>query len=186
MFESTPSFALPGAAGQGWESQAGRLRLQAVNEVRKLRLQVRPDAQLDLAALEALEHIVLPTGPQGKAAPGMPVYWLAPHDWLLLDPPTVASRIGPALRQASGGASSVVTDVTDAWSIIDTAGADAAATLAQGCSVDLDDRVFAAGSYALTRLQHLPVILQRLDDPPRFRILVDRSAARFLWDWLRR
>ena len=89
-----------------------------------------------------------------------------------------------ALRDAVDGATAVVTDMSDAWSIIDISGEDAVARLAQGCSVDLHDSVFPAGRYALTRLQHLSVILHRLDDTPRFRILVDRSVAQFLWDWL--
>ena len=74
--------------------------------------------------------------------------------------------------------------MTDAWSIIDISGEDAAAGLAEGCSVDLHDSAFPSGRYALTRLQHLPVIIHRLDDTPRFRILVDRSVAQFLRDWL--
>lgn len=185
MFDAAPCHALQESDGRALRWQTERLLLQAVNGIPKLRLQTRPGAQVNPAPLETLAGIVLPAGPQEKAAAGSAVYWLAPNDWLLLEPATDAGSIGNALQQADAGAASVITDVTDAWSIIDMSGEDAAAKLAEGCSVDLDGRLFVSGSYALTRLQRLSVIIHRLDDPPRFRILTDRSTARFLWDWLR-
>ena len=69
-------------------------------------------------------------------------YWLAPNDWLLVNPAADTDRIKVALRDASGSATAVVTDMTDAWSIIDISGEDAPARLAQGCSVDLHDSAF--------------------------------------------
>ncbi|MDE0284498.1 MAG: hypothetical protein OXN26_08130 [Gammaproteobacteria bacterium] len=151
---------------------------------RKLRLQVRPRAGVDKNRLEKLLGTILPAGPQEKTKNEASAYWLAPNDWLLVNPAADIDSVASALRDSAGGATAVVTDMTDAWSIIDISGEDAVARLAEGCSVDLHDNVFPSGRYALTRLQHLPVILHRLDDTPRFRILVDRSVAQFLRDWL--
>lgn len=150
---------------------------------RKLRLQVRPRAGINPAPLEKLLGSTLPQSPQEKVNNEPTAYWLAPNDWLLVNPAADIDSVSSALRDSAGGATAVVTDMTDAWSIIDISGKDARARLAEGCSVDLDDNEFPVGRYALTRLQHLPVIIHRLDDTPRFRVLVDRSVAQFLRDW---
>ena len=151
---------------------------------RKLRLQVRPRAEVDKSRLERLLGTVLPGGPQEKVDNDASAYWLAPNDWLLVNPAPDIDSISSALRDSASGATAVVTDMTDAWSIIDISGEDAVARLAEGCSVDLHNSAFPSGRYALTRLQHLPVVIHRLDDTPRFRILVDCSVAQFLRDWL--
>ena len=184
MSEQIPSFALQGDDGASWSLQTERLGLNAIDNIRKLRLQVRPRAEVDKGRLEKLLGTVLPGGPQEKVNNDAAAYWLAPNDWLLVNPAADTDSIKVALRDASGDATSVVTDVTDAWSIIDISGEDAPARLAQGCPVDLHDSAFPSGRYALTRLQHLSVIIHRLDDTPRFRILVDRSVAQYLRDWL--
>ncbi len=184
MFDGSPSFALQGDDERSRLSQTERLRLEAVNGIRKLRLQVRPRSGADKSRLERLLGTVLPGGPEEKVNNDAAAYWLAPNDWLLVNPAADTDSIKVALRDASGDATSVVTEVTDSWSIIDLSGEDAPARLAQGCSVDLHYSVFPAGRYALTRLQHLSVIIHRLDDIPRFRVLVDRSVAQYLRDWL--
>ena len=151
---------------------------------RKLRLQVRPRAGINPVPLEGLLGITLPASPQEKVNNEPTAYWLEPNDWLLVNPAPDIDSISSALQDSAGGATAVVTDMTDAWSIIDISGEDAVAILVEGCSVDLHSSAFPSGRYALTRLQHLPVIIHRLDDTPRFRILVDRSVAQFLRDWL--
>ncbi len=151
---------------------------------RKLRLQVRPRAGINPAPFEKLIGSTLPQSPQEKVNNEPTAYWLAPNDWLLVNPAPDIDSVSSALRDAAGDATAIVTDMTDAWSIIDISGEDAVARLAEGCSVDLHDSAFPSGRYALTRLQHLPVIIHRLDDTPRLRILVDRSVAQFLQDWL--
>lgn len=184
MPELTPSYALQGTGGQPWSLQTEQLHLQAVNNVRILRLQARPGRGINPALLENLPGFSLPAGPLALVNHELPVYWLAPNDWLLINPTADADSIKSALRDSVNGATTVVNDVTDAWSIIDISGAGAVAKLAEGCSVDFHDEVFPSGRYALTRLQHLSVIIHRLGNTPRFRILVDRSVAQFLRDWL--
>ena len=164
--------------------QTENLTLQARDGIPKLRLQVRPGMPLKQAPLKRLFGTTLPDNPQEKVSQEQSIYWLSPNDWLLLNPPADPGRIKAALQKASSNATCAVTDVSDAWSIMDLSGAAAPAKLAQGCSVDFHDRAFPPGRYALTRLQHLPVIIHHLDDTPQFRILLDRSLAQFLRDWL--
>ena len=184
MFELHPSFALQENDGESWSLQTERLSLHSLDDIRILRLQVRSHAGTNPTPLEKLLGTALPQGPQEKVNNEAALYWLGPNDWLLVDPAPDIDSIAGALREAADGATYVLTDVSDAWSIIGISGDDAPARLAEGCSVDLDDNEFPVGRYALTRLQHLPVIIHRLDDTPRFRILVERSVARFLRDWL--
>ena len=184
MFDACPCFALQGDDGQSWPLHSEQLVLQAVNDVRKLRLQARPGAEVNPVPLESLIGGVLPSDPLDTTEQESSIYWLAPNDWLLLNPKTDIGNIRNALQASSNGTTSLVTDVTDAYAIIDISGRDAAAKLAEGCSVDLDDKVFPSGRYVLTRLQHLSVIIHRLDNTPRFRVLADRSVVRFLRDWL--
>ena len=184
MPELTPSFALQGTGGQSWSLQTERLGLHAIDNIRKLRLQVSPRAGIDTSPLQKLLGCVLPDSPQEKASNEAVAYWLGPNDWLLVNPAPDMDSIKSALQEAPNGATFVLTDVTDAYSIIDISGEDAVSRLAAGCSVDFHDSVFPTGRYVLTRLQHLSVIIHRLDDTPRFRILVDRSVAQFLRDWL--
>lgn len=212
MPDPIPSVALQGNDARTGSLQTPRLSLHAIGNIRKLSLQVRPRAGANPAPIEDLPGITgikLPDkssrsgfgrsqdarrvcaregahqSPQEKVNNEPTAYWLGPNDWLLVDPTIDADSLKVALRDAAKGYLSVVTDVTDAWSIIEISGNDAPARLAEGCSVDFHDEVFPSGHCALTRLQHLPVIIHRLDDTSRFRILVDRSVARFLWDWLR-
>lgn len=184
MPELHPSFALQGNDGQPLSLQTERLGLKAVDNIRKLRLQLRPHTGVDKSRLERLLGTVLPQTPQEKTDNEAAAYWLGPDDWLLVNPAPDIGNISDTLREAADSATCALTDVSDAWSIIDVSGEDARARLAEGCSVDLDDSEFPVGRYALTRLQHLPVIIHRLEDGPRFRILADRSVAQFLRDWL--
>ena len=186
MSEHGPGQALQDNAGQALLLETQQFSMQARNAVRKLRLQARPDATLRAGALESLLGCALPQGPLEQVGVAPTAYWLAPNDWLLLSPAADTDAFSIALREASGGATTVVTEQTDAWNVIDLSGDQAPARLAQGCALDLHPGAFPSGRYALTRLQHLAVILHRLDDAPRFRILVERSVARFLWDWLSR
>ena len=184
MSEPNPSVALLGNDGESRSLHMERFSLSPSSNIRKLRLQVLPRGGINPAALERLLGNTLPQSPQEKISSMPTAYWLGPNDWLLLDPAQEIDRIASALRESANGATSCVTDVTDAWSTIDMAGEDAPARLAEGCSVDLHNCAFPSGRYALTRLQHLSIIIHRLDDTPRFRILVDRSVAQFLRDWL--
>ena len=122
MSEPKPSFALLGNDGKSRLSETGRLRLEAVNGIHKLRLQVSPRAGINPVPLEGLPGITLPAGPQEKVDTEFSAYWLAPDDWLLVNPAADADSIKIALRDAVGGATAVVTDMTDAWSIIDISG----------------------------------------------------------------
>lgn len=184
MCEWTPAYSLQANAGVPLAHSGGDFMLRAINGLRKVRIQASPSAVVDAVVLAGVLGARFPESPQEAVTSLKTAYWQAPNDWLILDSDEEEGRLEVALRSIARGNDWAVTDVSDAISVIELAGIGADARLREGCSVDLDVRIFAPGRYALTRLQDLPVILHRVDGAHRFRLLVDRSYARFLWDWL--
>jgi heterotetrameric sarcosine oxidase gamma subunit len=106
----------------------------------------------------------LPPGPDGVAI------GLAPRRWLV-----IGGTVPPG--------DDVVT-VTGAWTRIGISGRCVADLLSKGCAVDLDPEAFAAGAATQTRFAGLHVILRRPDEADSYEILVARSQAAWLCDWL--
>lgn len=184
MCEWTPVYSLQADAGVPLAHSGDDFTLRAINGLRKVRIQASPSAVVDVVVLAGALGASFPESPQEPVATLKTAYWQAPNDWLILDSDEEEGSLEVALRSIARGNEWVVTDVSDAVSVIELAGNGASARLREGCSVDLDVRAFPPGRYALTRLQNLPVTLHRVDGAHRFRLLVDRSYARFLWDWL--
>ena len=184
MCEWTPAYSLQTDEGGPLAHSRGDFTLRAVNGMRKVRVQALPGSEVDAAVLADAVRARCPESPQEPVTALKTAYWLSPNDWLVLDTDEEEGRLEAALRSIARGNEWAVTDVSDAFSIIELTGTGASASLREGCSVDLDVHIFPPGRYALTRLQTLPVVLHRLDAAHRFRVLVDRSYAGFLWDWL--
>jgi len=99
--------------------------------------------------------------------------WLGPKQWLLL---------GTATMAQSGRA--VIADAGARWSRLAIDGMHAADLLAQGCSLDLREAKFGLGGCAQTRIEQVPVILERTA-ANEFQVLVERPLAHHLELWLR-
>ncbi|MGL4438037.1 MAG: sarcosine oxidase subunit gamma [Bosea sp. (in: a-proteobacteria)] len=75
--------------------------------------------------------------------------------------------------------------VSDMFTAFEVSGAGALDILAQGAPLDLSDTSFPVGHGAGTELWATTVVLIRKDGPePHFRIIVERSYAGFIEDWL--
>jgi sarcosine oxidase subunit gamma len=88
------------------------------------------------------------------------------------------------LERAIAGRRAAVNDLSSSRAVIQISGAGARAVLEAGCGLDLHSRVFAPGHCAQSLLARVPVILDQIDRTPRYRVLVRRSYARWLIDWL--
>jgi sarcosine oxidase, subunit gamma len=121
---------------------------------------------------------------RGEPPPGFPaepntaadlddrlVLWLGPDEWLVL---------GGTEADYADAAAAV--DVSANRVALELAGEDAAAVLAQGCSLDLE--VMPPGGCAQTLLARAQVILYR-PASDAFGILVRPSFAGYLREWLR-
>ena len=111
------------------------------------------------------------------------IWWVAPDAWLIQSA-RCGDEIAAMARSACAEIPCAVTDLSDALETIALDGSDAVAVLARGCGLDLRHDSFGAQACARTRLAQLPVLIRKATST-RFELVVDRSAAHYLEDWLR-
>ena len=138
----------------------------------------------DATALRATQQALaleLPLTP-GKtcACAERTAWWFGPDQWLIVAPPDDVALLVPALYETARSA----VDVSDLRAEFELAGPRAVDVLRKGCGVDLHPRVFSPGDCVLTLLGRVRVGLRQTDDRPGYRLLVERSVAPYLWDWL--
>jgi sarcosine oxidase subunit gamma len=129
----------------------------------------------------------LPPLPNTVAAAGdARILWLGPDQWLLSAPDGTAAP----WRAQLAAAGATVTDVSAGRVVIEIAGTRARALLEKGCGLDLHPRAFGpgasgVGACAQTLLARAQIVLDAIAaDPPRYRLIVRRSFARYLAAWL--
>lgn len=131
-----------------------------------------------------LAGIPLPLIANRIAATGsLRVLWLGPDEWLVVAEGEAPDLL-PRLERAVAGRRAALNDLSSSRVIVELRGAGARNLLAAGCGLDLHPRAFAPGQCAQTLLARVPVILDQIDEAPHYRLLVRRSYARWLIDWL--
>ena len=142
------------------------------------------DAGAVQRAREAL-GVDLPLMPNTWKAHGdIAVLWQAYDEWLVLTSDGQQGVVAVRLAQALAGRHSAVTDVSDLRAAIDVSGPLSRDLLRKGCAVDLHARSFKTGNLALTALARVRVVLWQTSEVPAYQLLVERSYAHYLWDWL--
>jgi sarcosine oxidase, subunit gamma len=163
-------------AGPSWSS--GAVALNHVSPARQVGLRLRPPFPAYLAG------IPLPLAANRVAATGtLRALWLGPDEWLIVAEGDAPDLL-PRLERAVAGRRAAVNDLTSSRAIIDIAGRGARDLIAAGCGIDLHPRVFGPGQCAQTLLARVPVILDQLDATPHYRLLVRRSYAGWLTQWM--
>ena len=150
--------------------------------------ELRPARQVGLRLRQPfpayLGGIPLPLTPNRVALAGpLRVLWLGPDEWLAVADDKAPDLV-PRLERAVAGRRAVLTDLSSSRVIIQLGGAGARDLLAAGCGLDLHHRAFGLGQCAQTLVARVPVILDQVDAAPHYRLLVRRSYARWLIDWL--
>jgi len=159
-----------------WSS--ANLALREAGPLRQVGLRLRPPFPAYLAG------IPLPLAPNRVAvAGGLRVLWLGPDEWLVVADGEAPDLL-PRLEHAVAGRRAALTNLSSSRAIVDIAGPAARDLIAAGCGLDLHPRVFAAGYCAQTLVARVPVILDQVDEAPHYRLLVRRSHARWLVDWM--
>jgi len=172
------------------DAAAGELRTHggtAMVMLRELPASTTIDVRLDpadvakLAAVKKAAGLDLPQTP-GKfsAHAERSALWFGPDQWLIVAPAGDADALTRTLDAVAGS----TVDVSDLRAEFELAGPLAADVLRKGCGIDLHPRVFGPGSCALTSLARVRVALRQTDERPGYRLLVERSVALYLWDWL--
>jgi sarcosine oxidase subunit gamma len=135
-----------------------------------------------VAAASAALGCALPRAPgAGVAHDRRAILCLAPDEWLVVSEAGRGDLVGP-LRQALGGRSIALVDVSCATATVSVGGPDAAALLRKVCSIDLVRQT--ARACWQTRLGAYAVLIHRGDAPVTFDLHVARSYARSFWLWL--
>lgn len=116
---------------------------------------------------------------------GVTLCWLRPTEWLLLCEPEARQGWLDRLRGALADVHAGVIDLSGGQTLIAIEGKRAAAVLAKGTTLDLHPRAFGAQACARTLLAKTTALLRVVDAGRSFEIVVRRSFADYLWQWLR-
>lgn len=109
--------------------------------------------------------------------------WLRPNQYLLLEDAATAISLPGELVHRLAGTGAHVLDASSRFQSIAIHGKHAADLLSVGCSLDFRQHNFHAACCVQTRIEQVPVVIQR-DSPERFCLLVERPLAAHLWLWL--
>ncbi len=107
------------------------------------------------------------------------VLWLGPDEWLIVGRP----EDEPRLREVLAGEGAAV-ELSSNRVSLELSGPQAPDVLASCCSLDLHGDAFPTGRCAQTLVAGAPVIIERVDDRPGFRLLVRPSLAMYVESWL--
>ena len=135
------------------------------------------------AAGQAIGGVSLPQQPNRWNGQDPLIWWVAPDAWLIQSA-QAANGVAAMARSACVSLACAVTDLSDALETIALEGPDGSAVLTRGCGLDLREESFGPDACARTRLAQLPVLIRKAAST-RFELVVDRSAAQYLEDWLR-
>jgi sarcosine oxidase subunit gamma len=146
---------------------------------RQVGLRLRPPFPAYVAGvpLPLTANRVAATGP-------LRVLWLGPDEWLVVAPDDAGADLPARLARAVATRHAQVTDLSSSRTIIEIGGSAARALLETGCGIDLHSRAFGPGHCAQTLFARVPVIIDQLDEAPHYRLLVRRSYACWLIDWM--
>ena len=108
---------------------------------------------------------------------------LAPWRWMIFVDRPAAAGLLRQLRDILADSPVVVSDVSDGHAHIRLEGPRATDLLAAGTAVDLHPGVFSTGHAVQTELARARCLIWR-DDEVAWSLLVDVSAAEYVWTWL--
>lgn len=131
----------------------------------------------------ALAGQVLPSQVGETVSESAHVLCVGPGDWLIVsDEPAsgVRERVGSDVAQQG----IAIVELTDGLASVELRGPGVREVLSKGCALDWHPRHFPAGRCARTRFAQVPVVIECLDDSPRFELTVARSYFRYLHAWL--
>ena len=158
--------------------------------IRELPLRGCIDLRLDVrneVARNALSNVLgaaLPGPNAWVAGSGTQILWQAFDEWLILSADGRQTALETTLRNALAGVHCALTDVTDLRTAFEIRGTHARDVLQKGCAVDLHPRAFGLTSCVTTALARVRGTLRQIDDALAYEILVERSYAVYLRDWL--
>ena len=162
------------------------LKLQRLMDVGYLNLRGAASSAEFLAAVAKVTAHALPVVSNTVVSAAHDIYWLGPDEWLLVGDSAGISDLSPALTAAVAAMHASVNDLSGAYVTYRLSGDNARLLLAKGCSLDLEGSAFSYGACAQTGLAKANVVLRPLQNNGGVDIIVRRSFADYVWQWLLR
>jgi sarcosine oxidase subunit gamma len=162
------------------------VRIAVRGDLGHINLRGDPADERFVATVEDTIGQPLPLTPNTLTSEPNQVFWLGPDEWLIVTQAARAAQMAETLESAVAGFHGAVNDISGGQIALIIEGAGTRDILAKGCTLDLHESVFAAGSCAQSGLGKANVLLACLDDAPGFMIAVRRSFADYLCRWLLR
>jgi heterotetrameric sarcosine oxidase gamma subunit len=154
--------------------------LRAVDAVTIVRVQALR-ARHQQPVTDAPELPVIPNSARGSDPVAL---WRGPDDWLVY---SLSHPAGPLLDWIDALPTDtplVVTDVSSASVLLELRGPAAVPILMRDCTLDLEGNAVPPGGCAHTAFAQTSVTIHRPHEPDTWRLLVERSVALDVWDWL--
>jgi sarcosine oxidase, subunit gamma len=159
--------------------------LREITGISKVRVQaLRGDPPTAAAAAAADGTRLLPAIPNTALGDDPCVLWRAPGDWLACSQTLSAAQLGSLLLAAQGSAALLVTDVSSASVVLELAGPRVLEVLARDCTLDLEGDAVPVAGCAQTVIAQVGVLIHRPPGREGWRLMVERSVAVHLWNWL--
>lgn len=137
------------------------------------------------AACEKVLGVALPTTPNTLVeTDDLVICWLRPTEWLILTEGDACQQWLDALRQALADVHSGVVELSGGQTLIEVRGEHAIDVLSKGTTFDLHSRHFGTGQCARTLLAKTTAFIRVTEPGQAFEIVVRRSFADYLWQWL--
>ena len=162
------------------------LKLQRLTDIGTINLRGDASSPEFLDAVAKVAGVALPVAPNTVESGEHDIYWLGPNEWMLVGEHAATSRVVAALSQEMQRQHVAVSDLSGGQIIYRLSGDGTRQLLSKGCSLDLHPSVFGAGACAQTGLAKASVIIRPLSGESGFDVLVRRSFADYLWQWLLR
>jgi methylglutamate dehydrogenase subunit D len=137
---------------------------------------------VDAATLGDRLGLLPPDGPQVSRDEAMTLIGVGPAAWLAIGEGAAAGWASDLAERLAGLAS--VTDQSSGYVVFRLSGTGAGVLLQKGAFIDLDPDAFAHGAAATTVIDHIGVILWKVDDKPTFDVALFRSFAGSFRHWI--
>ena len=109
---------------------------------------------------------------------------LGENEWFIITPENEERELIATLRNKMDGILTSFTDVSSSQCIIRVTGSHVRNVFAKGCSLDLHSRSFDVSKCAQSLIASVGVIIRQIDSTPSFELIVRRSFAEYLVNWL--
>lgn len=165
-------------------NKAAAIQMTAVSGRALLRLKSWLPEYANAAKPVVLAGRELPLQVGATLSGPMRVLCVGPGEWLIVSHEYPASGLRERIEPDLPEYGLALVDLTDGIAGLDVRGCAAREILSKGCGLDLHPRSFPADWCARTRFAQIPVVIECLDNPPRFELHMARSYFHYLRGWI--